>query len=982
MYRRRRCSANISISAFPSPVIARYAIVPLMACLLACAVSRVPAAVAPPPSVAPVIAEAEALVKEGNFAEAVKRLGARLMGMPDTLKAERRAVSVALADTHSHWGKSLANRADYAAAIEQYELAAALDRLYRRAYEGADLSNMGRAYWNLGQYEKAANYYEQALVILREVKNRPGEGATLNNLGLAYAALNQYAKAIGHSEQALLIAREDKNRVGEAITLENLGRAYWNLSRYEKAVSYYEQALLIARENKDRAGESGLLTSLGLAYAGLGRYEKAVSVFERTLTRAQEDRDRSGEAIALNNQGAAYLGLGQPEKAMSHFGRSLMLYREDKARSGEGRTLNNLGGVSWYLGQHEKALSYYEQALVRHREMRDRSGEAISLSNLSFLWQSPKNPQRNAALAIFYGKQAINLAPGLPGNLQALDKDLQHHFLSSHDAKYRSIAALLIEQGRLSEAQQVLGLLKEQEFFAFARRDVSIARDKGRADLTAREALWEKRYRQIGDDMIEIGRKRAVLLARQQNRTEADKAQLLTLSTEMEASASVLQKFLEELTIAFVTAPAAGGSALDRATLSGAEGLQATLRDLGQNSVALYALVGPDKLCLLVVTPDALIAREYAITAADLNRKVAAFRAALQDPRRDPRPLARELHDILIAPIQQDLDGANAKTLMWSLDGALRYLPVAALHDGKQYLIEKYRSSVFTPAAMTRLTNAPRPAWSALALGVSRSHVIDGIRMEPPPSALREIAALVGPGSGAAAEKQTRPPSRPGGAGKGILSGVALLDEAFTEKTLIPSLRQGFPFVHIAAPVSLVPGDETASFLVLGDGTKLTPAMIKTMPGIFEAVGLLTLSASGTTAAAEGINDGKNGSEVENFSVLAQKKGADAVLASLWPVADAASTEALMRAFYTARQKSTAGIDKAEALRQAQLFLLYGKAAAPALSTTETTAAAAVVDPANSTADSSSAGLFTPDPAAPFSHPFYWAPFVLTGNWK
>jgi CHAT domain-containing protein len=68
-----------------------------------------------------------------------------------------------------------------------------------------------------------------------------------------------------------------------------------------------------------------------------------------------------------------------------------------------------------------------------------------------------------------------------------------------------------------------------------------------------------------------------------------------------------------------------------------------------------------------------------------------------------PRPLAQELYQILIAPIEQDLRGAQAQTLMWSLDGVLRYLPLAALHDGERYLVERYRQVVFTPASLTRL---------------------------------------------------------------------------------------------------------------------------------------------------------------------------------------------------------------------------------------------------------------------------------------
>ena len=80
-----------------------------------------------------------------------------------------------------------------------------------------------------------------------------------------------------------------------------------------------------------------------------------------------------------------------------------------------------------------------------------------------------------------------------------------------------------------------------------------------------------------------------------------------------------------------------------------------------------------------------------------------AFRDVLQNPKLDPLPLAQELYKILLAPLAKDLRAMKAQTLMWSLDGVLRYVPMAALHDGKQYLVERYRHVVFTPASNARL---------------------------------------------------------------------------------------------------------------------------------------------------------------------------------------------------------------------------------------------------------------------------------------
>ncbi|MBK8315534.1 MAG: CHAT domain-containing protein [Acidobacteria bacterium] len=112
----------------------------------------------------------------------------------------------------------------------------------------------------------------------------------------------------------------------------------------------------------------------------------------------------------------------------------------------------------------------------------------------------------------------------------------------------------------------------------------------------------------------------------------------------------------------------------------------------------------------------------------------------LQNPKLDPLPLARDLYKILVEPVAADLKAANAQTLMWSLDGALRYLPMAALHDGQKYLVENYRITVFTPASQARLKDIPGEHWRALGLGVTKSH---GERTPALPGVLQEMNSII-----------------------------------------------------------------------------------------------------------------------------------------------------------------------------------------------------------------------------------------------
>ena len=149
------------------------------------------------------------------------------------------------------------------------------------------------------------------------------------------------------------------------------------------------------------------------------------------------------------------------------------------------------------------------------------------------------------------------------------------------------------------------------------------------------------------------------------------------------------------------------------------------------------------------------------------------------------------------------------------------------------------------------------------------------------------------------------------------MRGELKLDDQFTQAALQTAFRQRFSLIHIASHFSFEPGNDTNSFLMLGDGAHLTLARLKTFPPS-NSFDLLTLSACNT-----GLNEGNTeGKEVDGLGVLAQRKGAQAVLASLWEVSDE-STSLLMQRFYTLREAHPEAT-KGGALRDAQLEMLRG----------------------------------------------------------
>ena len=186
------------------------------------------------------------------------------------------------------------------------------------------------------------------------------------------------------------------------------------------------------------------------------------------------------------------------------------------------------------------------------------------------------------------------------------------------------------------------------------------------------------------------------------------------------------------------------------------------------------------------------------------------------------------------------------KTIMWSLDGVLRYVPMSALYDGKNYLVEKYRSSVFTKQSLLLLTKKDAPKWQTLGLGVSEKKTIDNLNFIALDGTKRELEDIV------------REPNER----TGIFEGTRRLNKDFTKDATMDLLRERkYQAVHIASHFSFNPIDQSASFLVIGDG-KLSFADIQDKDNLFGSVDLLTLSACDTAMAS-------NGKESEGFPFLA-----------------------------------------------------------------------------------------------------------------
>lgn len=248
------------------------------------------------------------------------------------------------------------------------------------------------------------------------------------------------------------------------------------------------------------------------------------------------------------------------------------------------------------------------------------------------------------------------------------------------------------------------------------------------------------------------------------------------------------------------------------------------------------------------------------------------------------------------------------RLVLW-LEGPLRYVPIAALRDGQHYLQDKYAIQIYAPAAETRPPS--RYSGHPLVRGFGVTRAIAGFPALP--AVADEMCYVVrGPIEGLNSTDGACPkPST----GDGALEGKGFVDAAFTAERFehMGDVPEGFSVLHIGTYFRLRPGNALRSFLLLGDGSKLTLDAIGTMD--FSAVDVVTLSACETGMGGARTDDGR---EVEGLSALVQRRGAGRVIASLWAVDDV-STAQLMRSIYQSFAADQG--DAALGLQQAQRAL-------------------------------------------------------------
>lgn len=352
----------------------------------------------------------------------------------------------------------------------------------------------------------------------------------------------------------------------------------------------------------------------------------------------------------------------------------------------------------------------------------------------------------------------------------------------------------------------------------------------------------------------------------------------------------------------------------------------------GINPAIIWAIPQDDFVTLMLVTPQ----KQFVIKKVRSGRKKALTRQVklLERGINDSRslaylPPARLLHRWLLRPLEPYLEAEKIDTLLFCNGSKLRSLPLAALHDGKRFLVEKYNIALIPAVNLTDLDYQSDVERNILAVGASEFEQLPNL-------------------PGIEVELNTIVPK--------IWSGSKLINKEFTVENVKQAHQSGtFDVIHIASHSQFNPGSPEESFIQFSD-RKISLANVDDLGLHLPEVDLLVLSSCQTAVGNEEAEFG--------FAGLAMQAGVKSALASLWNVDDT-GTIALMSEFY---QKLRSTPIKAQALRQAQIAMLNQDVS---IENQQIRGSQLEINLPSRIRQANNRNL---------QHPYYWAGFTMIGN--
>lgn len=824
--------------------------------------------------------------------------------------------------------------------------------------------------------QKSMSYYVQALEIREKVDDRQLTGNSLNSIAVVYRNSGDFSQAIPYFDRAEMIRAEigdlsnlRRTQSLKADTYLSLAEEQNNSGRYTESLQNLEKAMEIEKNLNSKAGEGKVLNQMGFVYSNLGDYGTAIEKISVAVKIMEEENDTSGLAGAYNHLGIVLQMSGRLEKALEYFNRSLMIFEELSDQENVVALLSNLGTLSFDTKDYIKAEEYHLRALQISREIKHRRYEVNCLLNLA----NDQSLLGKSAEAVSCYESGLEIARsfnspdlmwkffvGLADNYQRhgeYDKAVELNDSALHiidrirntiDDEELKASYLARERFAFEGVISMLGILHEEnstkgyDILAFEYAEQS----KSRALLELLAESLAKINRGADSELIQ---KQEVILAdlthlkqlleQESLKDQPDKEIVINLQKKINGAQEEFDTLKVEIRN---TNPKYADLKYPRPVTL--EEVQALCPD--KNTVILEYSVGDSSSSLWLITSSDH--RLFRIPGRKtLQDQTEALRFALLDPMNSDKEFITSagysLYLKLLKPVEPYLTGKSKLVII--PDGILNYLPYEVLLTenkgvGKNtpfsdlpFLIKKYPVSYVQSASVLKSLISGN-AGEKLTAPASKSIIAFG---DP-------VYEIVNDSSWSSVKSYSRLEY----SGKEVemiasyfkkgSADIFLRGDATEANVKRNGEMKKFNYIHFATHGLIDEKNPDLSSLVLSQNNNTVEDGFLRAAEIFNLelnADLVVLSACQT-----GLGKLLRGEGMVGLSRAFMYAGTPAVMVSLWSVSDI-STATLMGEFYKNLLKKD--LYKTDALRKAQLTMLKDKK---------------------------------------YAHPFYWAPFVLFGEWR
>ncbi|MDJ0619299.1 MAG: CHAT domain-containing protein [Calothrix sp. MO_192.B10] len=807
------------------------------------------------------------------------------------------------------------------------------------------LFNQGTNLLEAGRFTEAVKFWQEAAAKFEKQGDITNQALSLNYLSLSYQNLGNWQQAKTAITQSLNLLQQQKgNAATLAVAFNTQGNLQIATGETEAALQAWQNAAKAYKSAGDRVGEIGSKINQAQALQALGLYRQANKLLTNVNGELQNQPDSLLKVKGLQSLGEALQERGNIKQSQTVLTQGLAIAKRLGSTADTSKILLSLGNVARSLQQTPTALDYYQQAVATTTNPNlkvEALLNQLSLHINSEQWeqaQSLLTPIKPQLASLTPSRASVYAAVNFATSLSRLAKqDNQAASTIYQDAAnilaralkqadnlgdLRAKAYALNELGKLyQQTQQLSSALK------LSQQALQISQSINAGDISY-QAAWQvgrilkrqgdnkgaitaynsalKTLKNLRGDLVAINRdvqfsfRESVepvyrefvsLLVSEDNKAEISQTNLKQARETIEAlQLAELDNFFQEACL---------------------NAKPQQIEQIDSTAAIVYPIILPDRLEVILSVPNQPLSHyQTTISQSEVEKSIKKMRRSLNPVLSDKERLKlyQQLYDWLIRPAESQLANSGVKTLAFVLDGSLRNLPMAALHDGKQYLVEKYSLALSPGMQLLQSKSLQEEKLQVLTAGVSEARqgfkALPGVKSE-----VEKISSSV--------------------------TSKVLLNETFTDTNLLKNVKSTpFSVLHLATHGQFSSKSDDTFILTWDDKIN-----VKELDNLFQTrnrldskpIELMVLSACQTARGDK--------RAILGLAGVAVRSGARSTLATLWSVKDE-STSKFMVEFY--KQLSKPGTSKAEAMRQTQI-------------------------------------AFLKDPD--FNHPFYWAPFVLVGNW-